>query len=100
MIGGKACVTDELKALVSHLHSVVLIININYDEAARKTAHFLRAVYGRFFDHVVLIGPNELPDLGVEGEARSPQSFPPLLAFTCWTFSPQALLPLLPLCDK
>jgi len=36
MIGGKACVTDELKALVAHLHKIVLIININYDEAARE----------------------------------------------------------------
>ena len=62
-------------SLAQELHgkfrNTVLIINTNYEKAARSTSHFLRLVYGRVFDHIVIISEKSIPELNVQGGSRA-----------------------------
>lgn len=70
MINGSFCGKDEDLELVKHLRNIVLIINTNSEKQAATAGRFMRALYSRFFDTVVVIGPKSIPEYGVEGAAR------------------------------
>lgn len=60
------------RELHEKFHNTVLIINTNYENAARSTSHFLRLVYGRIFDNIVIISEKSIPELNVQGTRGLP----------------------------
>lgn len=72
MINGTFCGRDEDLELVKHLRGIVLIINTNSERQAATAGRFMRALYSRFFEDVVVIGPKSIPELGVEGATAAP----------------------------
>lgn len=67
----KTCGEADISALHRHLHNVVLVVNIRERSSINKdVTELLRAVYGRIFDAVVLLGPAENKALQVEGMPR------------------------------
>lgn len=55
------------RELHKKFHNTVLIINTNYEKVAWSTSHFLRSIYGRYFDNIVIISEKDIPEIGVEG---------------------------------
>jgi len=64
--GTSSCDQDLRQRMHDHLHKVVVIMNINFGWAARKSVDFWRQLYGPIFDNIVFISTEDIPELGVE----------------------------------
>jgi len=68
--------SSQARALHGKFHNTVLIINTNYEKAARSTSRFLRKVYGRVFPNIVIISEKSIPELNVQGTPRGILPYP------------------------